>query len=149
MDGPYAQFKLPFSFFFLQFRAARKRLMNTKPPNMDAFLRMYPDPEATFYGTSISPLSRPSAGYVEHAKTQLLNDYPRLGKNGIKLVLETCDHHYAPTKRALDEALARQGKNLTSLLGEHFCSPIVSYYSCKFLRFTFIRSVYAAKFEEF
>ena len=89
--------------------------MDTTLLDMEGFLKMFPDPEETFYGT---PQRTPCAAYVEHASTQLYNDYPQLSTYGIELIFDACEQQYAPTRRAIDNALAFQGNESTYILGE-------------------------------
>ena len=83
--------------------------MDTSLPDLDAFLEMFPDPDATFYGAPAAPLPPPTAAYMEHASSQLRNDYTRLSVPCIARLLVAHSHRYAPTVRALDEALGADG----------------------------------------
>jgi len=78
-------------------RAAKERLTDTSMPDMEAFLKTFPDPATTFFGTSSTPLAPPSAAYIEHARAQLCHDYPRIAEQSLAQLLNTCGNHYAPT----------------------------------------------------
>ena len=93
-------------------RAAKERLTDTSMPDMDAFLKTYPDPEATFYGTPSSPLAQPSAAYIEHARAQLCNDFPRIAPQSLELLLNQCGNHYAPSALAITHNVTIQNNQV-------------------------------------
>ena len=83
---------------------AMKRLTKLKQSNldMDEFLKMFPNPEGTFYNEN----KKASDNYKRNAEHQLLNDFPMIRSSYIQKKFESHGYHYLPTKKDLDKSAA-------------------------------------------